>query len=59
MTLYAGYKYDMYIYAIEQNSGNYGGGEIVIYDYRETRQKKHPQEFLNGFREYLQTDGFS
>ena len=30
---------------------------IVIYDYKETREQKHPQEFLKDFNGYLHTDG--
>ena len=31
---------------------------IVLYEYQPGRGAKHPQEFLNGFRGYLHTDGY-
>jgi len=30
----------------------------VYYEYQETREAKHPIEFLKGFKGYLQTDGY-
>ncbi len=32
--------------------------KIVIYDYRQTREQEHPQEFLKDFRGFLHTDGY-
>jgi hypothetical protein len=32
--------------------------KIVIYEYKETREQKHPQEFLKDFKGYLHTDGY-
>jgi transposase len=32
--------------------------KIIIYDYKETRSQKHPQEFLGSFEGYLHTDGY-
>ena len=48
-------KSQMWLY----RTGKYSKQQLVLYDYRETRQKKHPQEFLSGFKGYLQTDGYS
>jgi len=31
---------------------------IVIYDYKETRNREHPKEFLKNFKGYLHTDGY-
>lgn len=35
------------------------GPPIVLYDYQTTRASKHPDNFLSGFKGYLQTDGYS
>lgn len=32
---------------------------IVLYNYQTGRGKEHPQEFLKGYKGYLQTDGYS
>ncbi len=32
--------------------------KIVIYDYRQTREQEHPQEFLKDFKGFLHTDGY-
>ncbi len=32
---------------------------IILYDYQTTRAGKHPCRFLEGFKGYLQTDGYS
>jgi len=32
--------------------------KIVVYDYKETREKKHPQSFLAGWKGYLHADGY-
>jgi transposase len=46
-------------------TGSYTVGEAdnhpisVVYDYQETRQSKHPENFLRGFKGYLQTDAYS
>jgi len=32
--------------------------KVVVFDYRETRQALWPKEILNGFKGYLQTDGY-
>lgn len=34
------------------------GPAIVLYDYQTTRASKHPNNFLSGFKGYLQTDGY-
>lgn len=34
------------------------GPPIVLYDYQTTRAGKHPKRFLEGFKGYLQTDGY-
>ena len=31
---------------------------VVLFDYRETRQANWPKEILNGYKGYLQTDGY-
>ena len=31
---------------------------IVIYEYKETKEKEHPQAFLKGFKGFLHTDGY-
>ena len=33
--------------------------QLVLYEYQETREAKHPKAFLNGFKGYLHTDGYS
>ncbi len=35
------------------------GTPLILYEYQETRQAKHPKQFLMGFNGYLQTDGYS
>ena len=35
------------------------GPPIILYDYQTTRASKHPDNFLAGFKGYLQTDGYS
>ena len=35
------------------------GPPIVLFDYRETRAGHHPKTFLDGFKGYLLTDGYS
>ena len=32
--------------------------KIVIYDYQQTREQEHPQEFLKDFKGFLHTDGY-
>lgn len=32
---------------------------IVLYNYQSGRGKEYPQEFLKGYKGYLQTDGYS
>jgi hypothetical protein len=39
-------------------SGN-GTVPIVLYEYQQTREKKHPKTFLAAFRGYLHVDGYS
>jgi hypothetical protein len=39
-------------------SGRYGP-PIVLFDYQTTRAGKHPQQFLSGFKGYLQIDGYA
>lgn len=38
-------------------TGRYGP-PIVLYEYQTIRASKHPQNFLKGFKGYLQTDGY-
>ncbi len=33
--------------------------QMILYDYQETREAKHPKAFLDGFKGYLHTDGYS
>ena len=33
--------------------------KVILFDYRETRQALWPKEILNGFKGYLQTDGYN
>jgi len=35
------------------------GPPIVLFDYRQTREAKHPEKFLSGFSGYLCTDGYA
>ncbi|KHF26712.1 Transposase IS66 family protein [Anoxybacillus sp. BCO1] len=35
------------------------GPPIILYDYQETRAGEHPRMFLNGFKGYLQVDGYA
>ena len=42
---------------IYRTSG-YSERKIVIYDYKETRKREHPAEFLRDFNGYLHTDGY-
>lgn len=35
------------------------GPPIILYDYRETRAGENPKEFLQGFKGYLQVDGYA
>ena len=32
--------------------------QLILYDYQETREAKHPKAFLDGFKGYLHTDGY-
>jgi len=43
----------MWLYA----TGSFGP-QIFLYDYQPSRAKKHPKTFLDGFKGYLQTDGY-
>lgn len=38
-------------------SGRYGPG-IVLYEYQPSRAREHPKLFLEGFKGYLQSDGY-
>ena len=40
-------------------TGKEAGQQLVLYDYQETREAKHPIKFLEGFKGYLHTDGYS
>lgn len=40
-------------------SGNSATEPIVLYEYQPTRSGEHARRFLEGFRGYLQTDGYS
>lgn len=44
----------MWLYA----TGSFGP-QIYLYDYQPSRAKKHPKIFLDGFKGYLQTDGYA
>ena len=35
------------------------GPPIILFEYQQTRQAKHPEIFLSGFKGYLCTDGYS
>ncbi|MGG5253704.1 IS66 family transposase [Neobacillus sp. SM06] len=35
------------------------GPPIIVYDYQETRAGENPKNFLNGFKGYLQVDGYA
>lgn len=35
------------------------GPPIILYDYQETRAGENPKNFLNGFKGYLQVDGYA
>jgi len=35
------------------------GPSIVLFDYQETRSKKHPRRFLSDFKGYLHVDGYA
>jgi len=39
-------------------TGDCAEHKIVIYDYRETREGKNPEEFLKDFKGFLHTDGY-
>ena len=39
-------------------SGRCSPHPVVIYNYQETREHRHPKEFLKGFSGYLHTDGY-
>ena len=32
--------------------------QLILYDYQETREAKHPKAFLEGYKGYLHTDGY-
>ena len=40
-------------------TGNDGGPPIILYDYRPSRSGDNAEEYLNGFKGYLHTDGYS
>lgn len=40
-------------------SGNTGTKPVVLFEYQPTRSGEHARRFLEGFRSYLQTDGYS
>ncbi len=40
-------------------TGKEAGQQLILYDYQETREAKHPKAFLEGFKGYLHTDGYS
>lgn len=45
-----------YMWVYRGNAPNY---TAILYDYQETREAKHPKDFLSGFKGFLQTDGYS
>lgn len=49
-----GHKNYMWLYRSTQFNREH---PIVIYEYQRTRHHKHPEEFLQGFRGILETDG--
>ena len=40
-------------------TGKEASQQLILYDYQETREAKHPKAFLEGFKGYLHTDGYS
>jgi len=40
-------------------TGRYTETPTVLYEYQETRSSAHPKRFLEGFKGYLHTDGYS
>ena len=40
-------------------SGNTGSPPVILYEYQPTRSGEHARRFLEGFKGYLQTDGYS
>lgn len=48
-------KSSMWLY----RTGGYAEQPVVLYEYRPSKESKHPKEFLEGFHGYLQTDGAS
>ena len=40
-------------------SGNTGNAPVVLFEYQPTRSGEHARRFLQGFRGFLQTDGFA
>lgn len=40
-------------------AGNTGNAPVVLFEYQPTRSGEHARRFLEGFRGYLQTDGYS
>ena len=40
-------------------TGKEAGQQLILYDYQKTREAKHPKAFLEGFKGYLHTDGYS
>lgn len=40
-------------------TGKYAKHHIALYEYQPDRKQEHPKEFLQGFRGYLQTDGYA
>ena len=40
-------------------TSGYAEHSIVLYEYRPSKESKHPKQFLEGFHGYLQTDGAS
>lgn len=40
-------------------TGKEAGQQLILYDYQETREAKHPRTFLKGFSGYLHTDGYT
>lgn len=39
-------------------TSGYAEHPIIIYDYKETRNREHPEKFLKDFKGYLHTDGY-
>ena len=55
----AGRKAQSKSYMWLYRTGKEAKQQLVLYEYQETREAKHPKAFLNGFKGYLHTDGYT